>query len=567
MVALHIDAILGEITIGGRREKLHQIGNDLSDAYEATIDRIKGQSRERSRSGMAVLMWISLVERPLGVGELCHALAVKFGTSDLDPEKVPSIQSVLGCCLGLVTVDQETSTVRLIHATLQEHLQSQPDIFESPHTTIAKVCLSYLGSQSLQRLSMPLEASSSETHTTPNYISARLLFLESVSARLPFLEYASCYWGIHAQKGLTASIKRSAINLLNQYPESIAAKVFLRKHDLNWYSKCDSDGFSGLHYASWTGIHEIVAALLRTGNYKVNQKDANGRTPLSLAAQNGHEEVVEMLLERSDTDPDSAEEVGRTPLSWAADHGYEGVVRLLLNRPDVNPNLTDDEYGQTPLSWATVRGREGVVKILLDRSDINPDLADKDSRTPLSWAAEYGYEGVVRLLLNRADVNPNLTDDEYGQTPLSWATVRGREGVVKILLDRANTNPNLANKYGRTPLSWAAVCGHEGVVKILLDQVDINPDLADNYNRPLSWAAEHGYEGVAKLLLNRADVNPNLTDNEDGRTPILWAAECGCEGVVYCTRYWLDRMSTQFWRTTVAKQCSIWLLKVVTVVS
>jgi len=80
-----------------------------------------------------------------------------------------------------------------------------------------------------QRLSMPLEESSSEIHTTSNYISTRLLFLESVSARLPFLEYASCYWGIHAQKGLTPSIEQSAINLLSQYPESIAAEVFLKK--------------------------------------------------------------------------------------------------------------------------------------------------------------------------------------------------------------------------------------------------------------------------------------------------------------------------------------------------
>ncbi|RPB00500.1 hypothetical protein L873DRAFT_1679841, partial [Choiromyces venosus 120613-1] len=144
LVTLHIDAILGEITIGGRREKLYQMGHSLSDAYTVTIERIKKQGGGRSRSGMAALMWISLAKRPLKVPELCHALAVKVGARNLDSANVPSIQSILGCCLGLVIVDQETSTVRLIHATLQEYLQSHQDIFDSPHSNIAEVCLSYL---------------------------------------------------------------------------------------------------------------------------------------------------------------------------------------------------------------------------------------------------------------------------------------------------------------------------------------------------------------------------------------------------------------------------------------
>ncbi|RPA88327.1 hypothetical protein L873DRAFT_1586774, partial [Choiromyces venosus 120613-1] len=72
------------------------------------------------------LMWISLAQRPLSVDELCHALAVKVGSVDLDTSTIPSIETLLGCCLGLITVDRESSTVRLIHATLQEHLSANP---------------------------------------------------------------------------------------------------------------------------------------------------------------------------------------------------------------------------------------------------------------------------------------------------------------------------------------------------------------------------------------------------------------------------------------------------------
>ncbi|RPA95947.1 hypothetical protein L873DRAFT_1696147, partial [Choiromyces venosus 120613-1] len=149
LATLHIDAVLGEVTIGDRREKLHEIKNGLDDAYNANLERIQRQRRAKARLGIATLMWISLVERPLHIDELCHALAVNVGSKDIDTGKIPSPETILGSCLGLVTVDQGTSTVRLIHATLQEYLRTRPDLFQNPHSTIAEVCLSYLNFQSV----------------------------------------------------------------------------------------------------------------------------------------------------------------------------------------------------------------------------------------------------------------------------------------------------------------------------------------------------------------------------------------------------------------------------------
>ena len=121
LVSLNIDAILQETTISRRRRKLNAMtdGPGLGGVYGATLGRIKGQGGEKSRLGMAALMWISHSERPLKVDELCHALGVEIGSADLDGDNVPSIETVLGCCQGLVSVDKEASTVRLIHFTLQ----------------------------------------------------------------------------------------------------------------------------------------------------------------------------------------------------------------------------------------------------------------------------------------------------------------------------------------------------------------------------------------------------------------------------------------------------------------
>ncbi|RPA88632.1 hypothetical protein L873DRAFT_926059, partial [Choiromyces venosus 120613-1] len=60
LVALQIDAILGETSIHRRRQKLHQEANGLHEVYAATLDRISRQRGDKPRLGMEVLLWVSL---------------------------------------------------------------------------------------------------------------------------------------------------------------------------------------------------------------------------------------------------------------------------------------------------------------------------------------------------------------------------------------------------------------------------------------------------------------------------------------------------------------------------
>jgi len=146
LVSLNIDAILGEITLHQRRKKPDEMtkGEGLGDAYAATISRIQAQQRSMSKLGMKVLMWISHSERPLHVDELCHALGVEEGSTDLNIRNIPPIETLLTCCLGLVTVEKSSSTLRLVHYTLQEYLSNNLNLFIKPHSMIAEVCLTYL---------------------------------------------------------------------------------------------------------------------------------------------------------------------------------------------------------------------------------------------------------------------------------------------------------------------------------------------------------------------------------------------------------------------------------------
>ena len=513
LVSLNIDAILRETTIHRRRQKLSAItdGLELGDAYGATLGRIKGQGEEKARLGMAALMWISHSERPLKAEELCHALAVEIGSPNLDIDNVPSIGTLLACCQGLVVVEKEVSTVRLIHLTLQEYLRAHPNLFGAAHSTMAETCLSHLNSHQVKAFS---------TSPSPDLRDT------------PFLEYSSLYWGVHAKRDLSDCAKQLALKLFDGYDRHISARILLEAQETHWDTIDFNEPslFSGLHCASFFGIVEIVACLVELGGCDINQMDFTGNTPLHWAAWNGHERVVKTLLGRDRLSSDKPDNSGRIPLHHAAWRGHEGVVKMLLGRDGVNPE-TLDENGRTPLRFAASAGREGVVKMLLELDDVNPDRPDNEGQTPLWWASFNGHEEVVKILLRRDDVDPNKPDNN-GRTSLFIAACYGNRGVVRILLGRDDINPDKPDNEGQTPLWWAAFNGYEEVVKILLERDGVNPDIPDNNSRtPLFIATFYGHEGVVKTLLERDDVNPDKPD-KGGQTPLWWAAWNGREGVL-----------------------------------
>jgi len=142
LVSLHIHGILLETTIARRADRLRSLGNGvgLGGVYDATLERIRSQDGEKSKLAVATLMWVCHSERPLQVDEPCHALAMEIGSADFDPDNVRLIATLLGCCQGLITVDKEALTVRLIHYTLQEYLSACTDLFATAHRTIAETC-------------------------------------------------------------------------------------------------------------------------------------------------------------------------------------------------------------------------------------------------------------------------------------------------------------------------------------------------------------------------------------------------------------------------------------------
>ena len=446
LVALNIEAILGESSLAKRKQMLRRVattGVGLDTVYAQTLQRIKEQKGDRSRIGMEVLMWVSHAERPLRIDELCHALAVDPQSTDLDPENIRPQDIVIGSCLGLAVVDTETSTVRLIHYTLQEYL-SRHGIFPDAHKTLGQTCLVYLNYERIKGL--PANGISNPED-------------------MPFLTYSSLHWGKHAKLELSDSAKSLALELLNRVGNHISVNLLVEQIGNSHSCSLPHHLWPSLHCASYFGIVEAVASLIQREGCDINQSDCMDCTALMWAAGQGNEVVVRTLLARNDVDPDKPDKGGETPLLRASFRGHEEVVKLLLARNDVNPNKQNNK-GQTPLWRASCYAHEGVVKLLLARNDVNPNQPSKDGRTPLCTASWNGSEGVVKLLLARNDVDPNKPDNE-GSTPLLSASLNGREGVVKLLLARNDVNPDKQDSHGRTPLRIATLNRHETIVALL----------------------------------------------------------------------------------------------------
>ena len=473
-------------------------GNGLRDAYSATVERIRAQEGGMSRLGMEALMWLSHSKRPLSANELCHALGIELGSIDPDPRNIPAIEILLGCSLGLVTLEASSQTLRLVHYTLQEYLSENADLFQSPHLAIAEVCLTYLNFQCIRCLS--------PTHNWSPHVT-------------PLLEYASCCWGEHARGEITASVNTLALRLLDGFDKHVSSRILLsdlvfdRTREFDWRNPA---GFTGLHYAAYFGMVEIAGGLLNTKKWDLEVTDMGGNTAILWAARKGHGAIVKLLSEQEGVTPNTADKGSRTPLSWAAGGGFGNIVKMLLGRGDVTPNTTD-KGGRTPLSWAIRGGSE-------ERGDVTLNTADKKGGTPLPWGIRRGSKDVVKIPPEREDVAANIADVD-GRTPFLLAIQSSDEGIVKILLERGDVALSTADRDGITPLLLAVRLSDWDIVKVLLERGDIALNTADRDGRtPLLLAAKKGYRRIAKMLLDRDDIDTMIRDN-CGRTPLSWAEE------------------------------------------
>ena len=402
LAKFHLESLIGEESARTIRTALKMLptgSNAYDKAYINAMERIKGQVEGQTKLAMRALSWITCTKKRLTTSELQHALAVESGDTELVRDGLPEVEDIVSACAGLVTVDEESNFIRLVHRTAQEYFErTQNDLFPRAQFDITVVCITYLSFEVFKR----------GVCQTDNAFEDRLILY-------PLYEYASHHWGHHARQipknppMLSQIIVRFLESDL-QVEASVQALLAVKRHQSHkGYSQEFPRRVTGSHLAAHFGLDDIMKKLAAHGN-NLNDEDSEHRTPLLWAAVLGHTAVVELLVSREDIRADAPNNRSRVPL-LAKMFDHQAVVKLLLDTGMVSPDAEDVNHGRTPLSWAAERGYIDIVESLLSTGGVGPDLKSHGSwamgRTPLSYAADKGHYAFIQILLEtgKADLD------------------------------------------------------------------------------------------------------------------------------------------------------------------
>ena len=153
----------------------------LDQAYDTALERVNGQKYGLRKMAMQIFSWITLAKRQLTTSELSHALAIRLGTSRLDPGDLPQAADVVSICAGLITTDEQTDVILFAHYTTQEYFQQRQQVlFPKGNEDIARACVTYL------------------TFDTFADGCCELKFLEERLRSNPLYDYSARHWADHA---------------------------------------------------------------------------------------------------------------------------------------------------------------------------------------------------------------------------------------------------------------------------------------------------------------------------------------------------------------------------------
>ncbi|KAL7963708.1 ankyrin repeat-containing domain protein [Trichoderma compactum] len=534
-----------------------QKGKILTDAYEQAIKRIKNQNEGIKRLAMRALAWVTLAKRQITTLELQHALATRDGMTTLSHDDLPDLTDIMSACVGLLTVDEESRIIRLVHYTAHEYLeQTQTSWFPSAEDSILRNCLTYL----------LFEVFKSGLCQSDEAFEHRL---ES----FPFFDYAARHWECHLSHN-TEAIEEMLhfLECQTNVEASMQARFAEKQHP--WHQKYSQglpSNMTGLHAAAILGLTEATKLLLEHG-HNSNAIDNYGFTPLSWASNYGHGAVAELLIIAGANLEVKDLKNGFTPLMWAAAEGHEAMVKLLLDKGgDINAR---DCGGQTPLAIAACNNHKKIVKLLhqnggrvsskdyfgrvklescrhLTHSSVRDNkkqnrtktskrfhystprissdtkihqliaryadlnAKDDDSRTLLSHAAERGQYYIVQSLIETGTVDLNKADGKTGMTPLHWATKKGHMSVVELLVNAGAQLETKEKRYEMTALTLAIHYRREDIFGFLL-QSDANVHVSDIAGRTTLFNATlWGELAIIQQLVDcGVDVNAKASDGE-----------------------------------------------------
>lgn len=488
------------------------------DMYTRWMERIEIQDEYDKNLAKQALAMVVCSKRGLTPEELRYALAIHDGDTKLDERGLCDLDDVMSSCDGLIYIDRETDTVRLVHgSTAAEFFNAHlSEYFPEPELYVARICMTILNFPSYTKV-----ADSWRTYATLHdrpTLEEDVVQKEKIHQqfeRLPFLRYAAFYWPQH--------LRICGQKLLDP------ALLFLES----------GSRFKFLFYQIWYHFDKYIPH----PENRAIWLDA-GEHLLLVSARLGLTCVYETILDR---DPEErlsninrGDDGRRTALFFATRMNHAEMVRFLVNQQGLDitlgPRMND---GLTPLAVACQEGNPEVLAELLKhpaltvntcvncRSSSTPWLNAK-ANLPIHSATQHGHLRLVQHLVETEEYEQDA-DVENGDhmSPLQIACAEGHEDVVSYLLEISTVNINRGTTGESTPLGIAIRRQYVEITRMLLQRPDIDLQLELEHGRTalhymVVMSISQGVD-MAKLLLQRQVFDIEARD-DDGNTPLLVAA-------------------------------------------
>ncbi|KAH6903944.1 ankyrin repeat-containing domain protein, partial [Coprinopsis sp. MPI-PUGE-AT-0042] len=395
-----------------------------------------------------------------------------------DPTRMVPEALLLSVCCGLVSIDEKTKLVRLIHYTTRDAILPQiQNLHPVPHAILAHVCIAHVASRGFQNCNLECETGVEED-----------AFQELLHGDL-LLAYAYRSWVHHTRQ------------CLHHTPILVAASALVvnsTNYPLeNERTRLDFGG--PLHIAAFYGIEELIPPASQAQTPYV-QTTFRRASPLMLAVKVGHLACAQTLLSLPGIDANLRDITGKTTLMQAAANGHVECVQLLVEVPGIDINARDNN-GWTALIHAASGGHTPILKLLCEVPGIDINTADNCSQTALIHAVAMGNTETAKLLIGLPGINVNAAEDD-GWTALMHAVWENLREAVKLLCEVPGIEINAVDNDGWTALIYAARWGCTEAAKLLLDVPGIDVTIVDKQGKTtLSRALEEGHKEIADLLL------------------------------------------------------------------
>ena len=422
LAQLHMDALTNPnlLKFSEVRNALDNLPEGLNDSYDSAMERIEQHGRH-------LLRLVAYAQRALKIHEVEHALALTPDSDEILEDEIIPARTLISRCAGLVTLDENDEIVFSHYTIVGYFAERSNDLFGHGHKYMAEVCLNYLKLREFQQ--------------GPVHGLEQAAEFDARIQAYPFFEYASIFWGVHAQSSKDMEVLNIAYDFIMDdilRDASVQALWFSADETTaGWRSR---SGGSPLHLAMFFRYHLLANRLLDDGT-NADIRDAFGITPLMWAAQTGHCEMTETIID-AQVPLNATNNAGANALHIAILNYHEDVAVLLIDQVglDINAPAVGERgtWKVTPLMLAAGRDQLKVVQKLLTRSDLLINSQDSRGQTAVHWVSSSSNAQMIKAIVNDPTIDLKHCDDS-GCPALTLAASCGNLPAVKALLDAGGT--------------------------------------------------------------------------------------------------------------------------------